>query len=291
MKKIPDFILEQIPDGIKSKTAMVDGYEIHYLEKGSGIPVFLLHGNPTWSFIYRNIIDKLDPEKYRCIAPDLLGLGFSDKPKDPNFHTLANHKNVMINFLKKVIDDDFIFVGQDWGGPIGLLASMNQSYNLKGMVLLNTSILPPKKDFKSTLFHKFSHLPFVSDLAFRIFGFPQNYLSIAQGHKDSIRGKVSKAYSYPLKKAKENIAPLMMARMVPDSHEHPSVKYLEKTKAYAENFKGPVSIIWGKNDPVLGRLSSAHTRLLPHANFTETDGGHFIQEEYPGLISNAISDL
>ena len=67
--------------------------------------------------------------------------------------------------------------------------------------------------------------------------------------------------------------------------------FLKKTEAFASTYKGPVSLIWGKKDPILGRLGSAHKKLMPHATLQETDGGHFIQEEYPELIVQAIRQM
>lgn len=288
---IPETISSLLPAGILRKTLEIEGHTIHYLEKGRGIPVFLMHGNPTWSFIYRNIISGLNSESFRCIAPDLVGLGFSSKPGDPTFHTLENHQRIISKFLAETIHEDFIFVGQDWGGPIGLLASMNSTHHMKGMVLMNTMIRPPKKDFRPTFFHSFSRMPIISDVTFRVFQFPQRYLHRVQGDPGSISGVVKKAYIYPLRKFSENKAPLMLARMVPNSFEHPSISLLKKTQAFASTFRGPVSLVWGKKDPILGRLASAHQQIMPHATLQLTEGGHFIQEEYPELISKEIAAL
>ncbi len=288
---LPQDINAMLPHGTQRKTLNIEGYTIHYLERGKGIPVFLMHGNPTWSFLYRNIIGALDPKKFRCIAPDLVGLGLSSKPTGSKFHTLDNHQRIMSKFLAEVIKENFIFVGQDWGGPIGLLASINSKYKIKGMVLMNTMIRPPKENFRPTFFHKFSRIPIVSDIVFRIFQFPQRYLHMVQGDPKSISGKVKAAYIYPLRKFRENKAPLFLARMVPNSHKHYSVSFFKKTEDFASTYKGPVSLIWGKKDPILGRLGSAHKKLMPHATLQETDGGHFIQEEYPELIVAAIRQM
>lgn len=285
---LPDFIAQQLPADTQRHTLSIEGYTIHYLIRGTGRPVFMMHGNPTWSFLYRKIMAELDPDEFQCIAPDLVGLGFSDKPTDPSFHTLENHQRIMASFTQQVLPGPFIFVGQDWGGPIGLLASIQANHPMQGMVLLNTIIRPPRPGFKSTSFHKFSRMPGISDWVFRRFHFPQRYLHTAQGDKSSIRGQVAKAYAYPIRSYKENLAPLMLARMVPDSLEHPSVDFLKQTDAFAAGYKGPVELVWGKNDPVLGRLSNAHQKLMPHANLTLTEGGHFIQEEHPELIAQAI---
>ena len=79
--------------------------------------------------------------------------------------------------------------------------------------------------------------------------------------------------------------------MVPNSLDHPSVAGLKETAAFAADFKKPVTLVWGQKDPILGRLISAHQKLMPHAKVELTDGGHFIQEEYPELIAQAIQDL
>ncbi|MFP4505517.1 MAG: alpha/beta fold hydrolase [Cyclobacteriaceae bacterium] len=278
----------QLPAGTQSHICRVEDYSVHYLERGKGIPVFMMHGNPSWSFLYRKIMGALDTNRYRCIAPDLVGLGFSSKPRKSSFHTLDNHQRIISKFLEKLIDQDFIFVGQDWGGPIGLLASMHHTQQLKGMVVLNTSFRPPRAGFKPTAFHKFSRIPLVSDVVFRLFQFPQAYLHTAQGNSRSISGLVKKAYTYPLRKISQNMAPLMLARMVPHHLDHPSVNFLKQTEAYAAAFEGPVSLVWGKNDPILGGLLSAHQRLMPKARVQLTEGGHFIQEEFPELIAAEI---
>ncbi len=288
---LPEFIESQIPTFIKQKTIRVEEYDIHYMESGQGTPVFLMHGNPTWSFLYRKVIAALDPNQYRCIAPDLVGLGFSTKPTNGSFHTLENHQRIMSKLIAALIKEDFIFVGQDWGGPIGLLASINHSSKIKGMVLMNTSVFPPKPNFKPTAFHKFSHRPLLSDFVFRVLKFPQSSLHKVQGNAASIKGKVAKAYTYPLRKIRYNKAPLMLARMVPNSLDHASIPFLEKTKAFAAQYTGPVALVWGKKDPILGRLASAHQELMPHATLQLTDGGHFIQEEHPELIAKAIVEV
>ena len=285
---LPGKFEKLLPEGTVRRMVEIDGYHIHYLIRGKGIPVFMMHGNPTWSFLYRNIMGLLDPEIYQCIVPDLLGLGLSDKPKDKAVHTLEHHARIMSGFLESQLSDDFIFVGQDWGGAIGLLASIESQYRLRGMVLMNTTVRPPRQGFRSTSFHKFSRLPILSDLAFRVFGFPQIILHRVQGNPHSIAGLIKQAYKWPLKRFSTNMAPLMLARMVPDSHTHASVPLLEKTQRYAAEFKGPVELIWGKKDPILGSLHKAHKKLIPHAEVTLTDGGHFLQEEYPGEIADAI---
>ncbi|RMG26764.1 MAG: alpha/beta fold hydrolase, partial [Bacteroidetes bacterium] len=276
---LPGWIADMLPEGITRYRLQVGDMQLHLMERGQGYPVLLLHGNPTWGFLYRNIVRQLPPESFRCIMPDLVGLGFSDKPRQASLHSLANHAAWIGGVLDQLALQRLIFVGQDWGGPIGLHALSQRPGLMQGLVLLNTMTRPPKPNFRPTAFHRFARMPLISDLVFRGLGYPQRWLHIAQGDPGSIRGQVAKAYHYPLRGLKNNLAPLALARMVPNSQQHPSVSQLREVESYLKTFEGPASIIWGLKDPVLGRAMSAHTKLLPHASAIKTQAGHFIQEE------------
>jgi cis-3-alkyl-4-acyloxetan-2-one decarboxylase len=286
---IPDWIEKMLPEGNRRYGINVDDQKImHVMETGKGFPVLVLHGNPTWGFLYRKIMMRLSGQSLRCIAPDLIGLGFSTKPDRIEDHTLENHAAWLGSLIDQLNLKGLILVIQDWGGPIGMRALADRPHQLKGLVILNTAIMPPKPDFKPTAFHKFSNMPIISDMVFRLFHFPQNSLHKVQGDPESIRGDVAKAYQYPLKKFKDNLAPLALARMVPSSLSHPSVAGLQKCQALAESFKAPCEIVWGKKDPILGRVLPRIKGLLPQAGVTETGAGHFLQEEVPDQIAKAI---
>lgn len=285
---LPQWINEMLPDQIRRYALQIGDYRVHMMEYGQGYPVLLLHGNPTWGFLYRKIIQQLPPDTFRCIIPDLIGLGFSDKPTNSKAHTLRNHSHWMQHILDQLDLNKLIFVGQDWGGPIGLHALSQFPDTMEGLVLLNTMVRPPKPTFKPTAFHRFSQFPVVSNFVFRGLGYPQKWLHIAQGDPMSIKGKVAKAYAYPLKGLRQNIAPLALARMVPNSLIHPTVEPMKEVESFVKDFSGPASIVWGLKDPVLGRAMSAHTKILPQAEVETTPGGHFIQEEEPEKIAQAI---
>lgn len=271
----------------------VDGHHIHVMEDGDrdGRPVLLLHGNPTWGFLYRKVAYSLRGSGLRLIMPDLVGLGFSDKPRDPAFHTLARHGEIISKLVGQLGLSDLIFVGQDWGGPIGLRALAHNPSRLSGLVILNTIISPPRPGFRPTPFHRFANLPIVSDVAFRIGAFPQNNLAMVQGDRNSIRGRTALAYWWPLRDPRTNQAPLALARMVPNSQEHPSVAELRICEEVARSFTGPTAIVWGDRDPVLGRARSHIERILPRAVVTRTSAGHFLQEEVPEVIAGAIRSV
>jgi haloalkane dehalogenase len=267
----------------------VDGgrERMHVMEVGEGRPVVMLHGNPTWGFLYRKVAERLAGECLRLIMPDLVGFGFSSRP-GPGAHHLANHADWFGQFLELLDLHDLIFVGQDWGGAIGTLALADAPERMAGLVLLNTAVTPPKPGFNPTLFHRLARLPVASELLFKGLGYPQLNLNLGQGEKDSITGPVAKAYQYPMRTWRDRDAVLSMARAVPNSMDHESVPLLERCQEFVSGFAGPAAIVWGDRDPVLAKLKNRTARLLPQATVTSTTGGHFLQEQVPGEIADAI---
>lgn len=283
---LPSWLLPLLP--FRRYAVQVGDQRMHVMEAGEGRPVLMLHGNPTWGFLYCKIATRLAGEPLRLVMPDLVGLGLSDKPQDPGWHTLENHARQVAGLCDALELDDVVFVGQDWGGPIGALALAAEPGRMTGTVLLNTVTGPPKPGFSATAFHRLSQTPVVSDLLFRGLSFPQRGMGFAQGDRRSIRGAVARAYRWPLRRFRDRVAPLAMARMVPDSMAHPSIEPLARVSDFFGGFDGPAALVWGERDPILGRLCNRAARLLPQATVERNRGGHFLQEEEPAAIADAI---
>jgi pimeloyl-ACP methyl ester carboxylesterase len=285
---LPDWIERQLPPGGRRRFVDGGGHRLHVTEWGRGRPVLLLHGNPTWGFLYRKVVTALLGEPLRLIVPDLVGLGFSDKPRRAFEHTIEAHARWLGAVLDEGPLDGLVFVGQDWGGPIGLRALADRPGLAEGLVVLNTVLSPPRPGFRPTLFHRLAHLPGVGEALFRGLGFPQNVLGRVQGDPRSISGDVARAYRFPLAGLARNVAPLALARMVPHSLDHPSIEPLRQVQRFVEGFAGPSAIVWGDRDPILGRARSWIQKLLPRARVTVTPAGHFLQEEVPNEIADAV---
>lgn len=263
---------------------------MHVMEWGEGRPVLLQHGNPTWGFLYRRVVSALEGASLRLVVPDLVGLGFSDKP-GTRAHTLDNHARWLGALLDQMKLENLVFVAHDWGGPIGLRALADRPGLLGGLVVLNTVVGPPRPGFRPSAFHRLARVPVVSTLLFRGLSFPQRALHRVQGNPTSIKGDVARAYRFPLEGFARNAAPLALARMVPDSMSHPSIEPLRRCQQVVEGFPGPTAIVWGDRDPVLGRVRTWIEKLLPRAPVTRTAAGHFLQEEVPAEIAAAIRSV
>lgn len=248
----------------------------------------MLHGNPTWSFLWRKVIPLL-PE-LRCIAPDLLGFGLSDRLPRLEDHSVQRHAEAIVELVEALDLQGIVLALQDWGGPIGAVVGSMVPNRIAGVVLSNTAVVLPARP-RGTPFHKFARLPVVSDLVFRGLGFPQNILHRVQGDRSSIRGVVAKAYTWPLRGLSDRAGPLALARMVPDGPDHPSMPTLKRGEAFMMGFSGPMALVWGTRDPILGRALAKHELAFPRAYVASTQAGHFTQEEIPDEIATAVEDV
>jgi len=134
------------PDWLKSlypwpqSSLRVNGRRMAYLDEGpkAGRPVLLLHGNPTWSFLYRDFVAPLNAAGYRVIAPDCIGSGYSDKPRNDAAYSLAHHVADLVSLIDQLDLRGFAMVGQDWGGPQGVGAALQRLDRLAALTLMNT---------------------------------------------------------------------------------------------------------------------------------------------------------
>lgn len=290
---LPDFIRAQLPGGFREHMLSVGRERMHVLEWGppDGKPVLMVHGNPTWSFLWRKVVAELANENLRLVCPDLIGLGLSSKPEIAE-HSLDHHSAWLGSAIDQLIPGPMVVAIQDWGGPITLHAMWKRRDRLRGIVLGNTAVSPPAPNFKPTLFHRLSQMPILSDVLFRRLGFPLGVLHASQGDRSTIRGEVAKAYRWPLRDRRDRAAPLALARMVPDSvDQHPSLPALRVTNDLFASIDVPIHIVWGTKDPILGRVINHLERMRPDAKITRTQAGHFLQEEVPRELADAIRDV
>ncbi len=283
---LPSWLDEQLPF---DRRVFVDrGHSMHFVDHGDGAPVLLLHGNPTWCYLWRKVIPLVAGAGLRAIAPDLVGLGLSDKPRDLAVHTLDFHAARISSLIEALDLDGLTIAGQDWGGAIAAVAAARCAGRVRAAVFANTAIRVPSRPPRVTAFHRLSHAPVISDILFRVFNFPLPVLHLSQGDRTSIGRRERRAYRYPLRRIGDRVAPLALARLVPSRLDDPTYRTLQEADAWARSFAGPVRLVWGMRDPILGRSIHGMRALFPDAPVTETGAGHFLQEEVPEALAEAI---
>ncbi|MEZ4241188.1 MAG: alpha/beta fold hydrolase [Myxococcota bacterium] len=292
MTELPAWLSAAMP--FPRREVAVQGLRMHAVDvPGKGPTVLMVHGNPTWSFLWRKVIRALQPDGLRLVAPDLAGFGLSDKP-GRGFHTVTNHVDHLWGLCEALdLGPRVVVVGQDWGGPLGcgVAERLDRAGRLAGLVLGNTAVLPPRRPAKATAFHRFAHLPLVSELAFYGLGFPVPTLASVQGDRASIGSFERRAYAWPLRRPWQRAGPLALARMVPHREGHPSLPALDALGAWAAGWRGPTGLVWGLRDPILGRALKRLREAWPHASLVETQAGHFLQEEVPDVLAASIREV
>ena len=285
---LPDYALEMIDKSYESYFVEVEpGLKVHVLETGKGFPIFLMHGNPTSGFLYRKVVENLPLDRVRVIMPTSLGLGFSSKIP-ASMHTADNH----IRWINKVLEElelsELIYAGQDWGGPIGMGALALSPNLLKGAVLLNTGFNAPTEEMDLSPAHATVKTPIIGEMIIEVFFSIFENLKGVQGDPDSWTEEIVELYGKPVYESKNIKAPLAMMRMVPDGPNHPSAASLRMIEKYVRTLDIPAEIVWGMNDPILGKGLSIMQENFPNAPVTKTSAGHFLQEEVPVEIAEAL---
>ena len=285
---LPDDAARFVTDGYTSYFVEVEpGIKVHVLEVGSGFPLVLLHGNPTSGFLYRKVAAALPTDRVRAIMPTLVGLGFSSKVPASE-HTLDNHVRWIGGVLERLQLTEAVFAGQDWGGPIGMGAFARSRELLKGVVVLNTLFGDREGDGDLSPGHRMAARPVVGEMLFEVLLSIFRNLPRTQGDPDSLPAEVLELYARPVEESGNDKAPLAMMRMVPNGPDHPSARPMQAIGRYVQGLDVPAEIVWGKRDPILGGQLPAMRRSFPDAPVTETEAGHFLQEEVPAEIAAAL---
>ncbi|MEM1434339.1 MAG: alpha/beta fold hydrolase [Pseudomonadota bacterium] len=285
---LPEYAAAFVDGDYKSYLVEVEpGIKIHVLEAGSGFPVYLQHGNPTSGFLYRKVAAELPKDQVRLIMPTLVGLGFSSKIP-ASAHTLDNHMRWMATVLQQLRLSELVYVGQDWGGPVGMGALALTPGVLKGAVLMNTGFNAPREQRDLSRAHATVKTPIVGELILEVFASVFERLPTMQGDPASIPPQVSELYGRPVEESGNSKAPLALMRMVTDGPDHPSTPQMRIIEQYVAELDVPAEIVWGMNDPILAQGLPLMKANFPDAPVTETKAGHFLQEEVPDEIAAAV---
>jgi haloalkane dehalogenase len=285
---LPQYAAKHLSGGYKSYFVEVEpGIKVHVLEVGSGFPVFMQHGNPTSGFLYRKIAEELPRDRVRLIMPTMVGLGFSSKVP-ASAHTVDNHMRWINSVLVQLQLTELVYSGQDWGGPVGMGALSLSPELIKGAVMLNTGFGAPTEPVNLSVPHAVVKFPIVGELMLEVFFSIFGGMHRLQGDPDEFPADVANLYGRPVLESGNAKAPLAMMRMVPDGPDHPSTPAMRTIVNYVGGLDIPAEIVWGMRDPILALGLPAMKQFFPEAPVTETQGGHFLQEEVPVEIAAAV---
>jgi len=266
------------------------GHTLRYLDEGSGPEVLLcVHGNPTWSFYYRKVIEQFSPQ-YRVIAVDHLGCGRSDKPSQADFpYTLNSHRENLVSLIDALELDQITLIAHDWGGAIGLSAMLERVEKLNRIVLLNTGAFPPPYLPKRIAACR---IPVLGSLCVR----GLNAFARAAIHMAMSRNKMSpettRGLLAPYDTWKNRVAIDAFVRDIPMSPQHPTYEPLAQLEQQLPSLAHyPSLLVWGMQDwcfrpECLRRFQAA----WPDAVSLEIpDAGHYVIEDAPEETLNAIA--
>lgn len=261
----------------KSNFLKIEGHNYHYLDEGTGPVIVMVHGNPTWSFYYRNLILGLK-DKFRVIVPDHMGCGLSDKPEEYDY-TLERRIADLNTLLHSLEVKEYHMVVHDWGGAIGFGNAVLNEGELKKVVILNTAAFLSKKiPFTINLLKNKIWGPFAVR-ALNGFCFPATFMTTEK----KLKPEVKEAYLFPYNNYKNRIAVSEFVQDIPMKENHRSYPKLKEVESKLKTLNSEKLILWGGkdfcfNDHFYHRWKS----IYPEASFKYfEDAGHYVLEDKP----------
>lgn len=262
----------------ESHAIQLDSCRYHYLDEGRGEPLLMVHGNPTWSFYYRNLVLGLR-DRYRVIAVDHIGCGLSDKPARYTY-TLAQHTRNLVEFIRRLDLQGVTLVAHDWGGAIGLGALLQERARFRRIVLFNTGAFPPPYvPFRI----RACRFPLLGTWAVRGWNaFARAALFMAVEKPERMTPSVRAGLLAPYNNWANRIAIDRFVRDIPFTRRHPTWQTLQQLEqGLAELRDWPTLLIWGQRDwcftPVcLKRFQTLFPAAEVHAF---ADAGHYVVED------------
>lgn len=264
----------------------VDGGRMHYVDEGSGDPVLMLHGNPTWSFLYRRLVKAFRGE-LRCIAPDHIGCGLSDKPQAWRYDLVGHVQN--LEKLVLTLDLRRIqLIVHDWGGPIGFGFARRHPERIAKLVVMNTAAFPGKAPLRLRI----CRAPWIGEILMRqLNGFAGLATSLAVSKPLSKAARAG--YRLPYRNPADRVAIARFVQDIPLSPRDRSWEELRAIEASLDSFRRlPACIFWGDRDAVFTpEFREEWRRRLPNAEVHAFDGaGHWVLEDEAGSVERTLRE-
>ncbi len=269
------------------------GARMHYLDEGQGEPLLMLHGNPSWSFFWRSLVQHLSPH-YRCIVPDHVGCGLSDKPDDTHYSYRLEQRVTDVDLLVESLNlkDNVTLVLHDWGGMIGMAYALKRRHKIKRLVILNTAAFGLPADKKLPWQIGFVLKAPFSSLAVRgLNAFAKGALRNCSMRPGGLSSTVQQAYLAPYDSWGNRIAIQRFVEDIPLKPGDTSFDIVKQVSDNVSHFRDtPTRIFWGVKDFVFDDTFLAQWKHhLPKAEVTRfEDAGHYVLEDASEQIAPQV---
>jgi haloalkane dehalogenase len=266
----------------------IDGLRMHFVDHGVGRPVLLLHGEPTWSFLYRKLIPVLADGGLRAVAPDLFGFGRSDKPTDPAFYSYERHVSSLTEFVNQLDLSRVTLVVHDWGGPIGLRVAVENPDRFARLVVLNTGLFSPSERWPTPGFMQWRN--FAERVGLDL---PAGSI-VRSGCLHEPPADVIAAYDAPFDTRESKAGAAAFPLLVPLSEDDAGAGEMLAVREALSRWNKPALVLFSDSDPVFpAGAATAMARLIPTVREPEIIEGaaHFLQEDRGEQIAERILEF
>jgi haloalkane dehalogenase len=282
--RTPDERFERLPHyPFAPKYLEQDGLRMHYVDEGSGDPILLLHGEPTWSFLYRKLIALLS-RGARVIAPDYFGFGRSDKPVERDWYSYDRHYGSIERLVEGLELRALTVVVHDWGGPIGLRLAVERPERVRRLVITQTGIFAGRAPSDEWLRFR--------DLVRRVGTDFQAGRLIQVSCVTELPEEVVAAYDAPFPAPESKTGALMFPELVPTEPDHPSAGTMLEVREALKSWDGSALVVFSDSDPIFSpKVGERFADLIPGAEPAETlaGAGHFLQEDKGDELGERIA--